>query len=72
MNSVIKDKIRKINEEIKDSSFLEKTTEEKIEMQKSFIEELDNRGNANIDANNRKISDLGSEIEIYMTENAGT
>ena len=72
MNSVIKDKIRKINEEIKDSSFLEKTTEEKIEMQKSFIEELENRGNANIDANNRKISDLGSEIEIYMTENAGT
>ena len=72
MNSVIKDKIRKINEEIKDSSFLEKTTEEKVEMQKSFIEELENRGNANIDANNRKISDLGSEIEIYMTENAGT
>ena len=72
MNSVIKDKIRKINEEIKDSSFLEKTTEEKIEMQKSFIEELENRGNANIDANNRKISDLGSEIEIYMTENART
>ena len=72
MNSVIKDKIRKINEEIKDSSFLEKTTEEKIEMQKSFIEELENRGNANINANKRKISDLGSEIEIYMTENAGT
>jgi DNA repair exonuclease SbcCD ATPase subunit len=72
MNSVIKDKIRKINEEIKDSSFIEKTTEEKIEMQKSFIEELENRSNANIDANNRKISDLGSEIEIYMTENART
>jgi len=72
MNSVIKDKIRKFNEEIKDSSFLEKSTEEKIEMQKSFIEELENRGNANIDSNNRKISDLTSEIETYINENSRT
>jgi DNA repair exonuclease SbcCD ATPase subunit len=72
MNCVIKDKIRKINEEIKDSSFLERTTEEKIEMQKSFIEELENRGNANINANKRKISDLDAEVGTYMTENAKT
>jgi DNA repair exonuclease SbcCD ATPase subunit len=72
MNSVIKDKIRKFNEEIKDLTFQEKSMEEKIEMQQSFIEELENRGNANIDSNNRKISDLTSEIETYMNENSKT
>jgi DNA repair exonuclease SbcCD ATPase subunit len=69
MNSVIKDKIRKINEEIKDSSFIEKTTEEKIEMQKSFIEELENRGNANINANKEKIAKLNTEIDNYEADN---
>jgi DNA repair exonuclease SbcCD ATPase subunit len=72
MNSVIKDKIRKFNEEIKDLTFQEKSMEEKIEMQQSFIEELENRGNANIDSNNRKISDLTSEIETYINENSKT
>ena len=72
MNSVIKDKIRKFNEEIKDLTFQEKSMEEKIEMQQSFIEELENRGNANIDSNNRKISDLTSEIETYINENSRT
>jgi DNA repair exonuclease SbcCD ATPase subunit len=67
MNSVIKDKIRKFNEEIKDSSFLEKSTEEKIEMQKSFIEELENRGNANINTNKEKIAKLDAEVADCMT-----
>ena len=70
MNSVIKDKIRKINEEIKDSSFLEKTTEEKIEMQKGFIEELENRGNDTIVANKEKITNLDKEIGNYMKDNS--
>ena len=70
MNSVIKDKIRKINEEIKDSSFLEKTTEEKIEMQKSFIEELENRGKDTINANKEKIINLNKEIDNYMEDNS--
>lgn len=72
MNSVIKDKIRKINEEIKDLSFLEKSTEEKIQMQKSFIEELENRGNANINANNEKIEKLNSEVDIFIHANVST
>jgi DNA repair exonuclease SbcCD ATPase subunit len=70
MNSVIKDKIRKINEEIKDSSFLEKTTEEKIDMQKGFIEELENRGNNTIVANKEKITNLDKEIGNYMKDNS--
>jgi DNA repair exonuclease SbcCD ATPase subunit len=70
MNSVIKDKIRKINEEIKDSSFLEKTTEEKIDMQKGFIEELENRGNNTIVANKEKITNLDKEFVYYMKDNS--
>jgi DNA repair exonuclease SbcCD ATPase subunit len=72
MNSVIKDKIRKITEDIKDCSFNEKSTKEKIEMQERFIEELENRGNANINANKEKIANLDKEVGIYMIENAKT
>jgi len=35
-------------------------------MQEEFIEELENRGNANINTNKRKISDLDGEISDYM------
>jgi hypothetical protein len=43
---------------------------DKVEMQKNFIEELENRGNANINANKEKITNLDAEVDIYMTENA--
>ena len=41
-------------------------------MQKNFIEELENRGNANIDANQEKIDKLNAEIGIYMRNNSVT
>ena len=42
-----------------------------MKMQKNFIEELENRGNANIDANNKKIDTLDQEVLLYMKENEG-
>jgi chromosome segregation ATPase len=39
-------------------------------MQQNFIEELENRGNANINANKEKITNLDNEVGIYLTENA--
>ena len=69
MNVLIKERIRGKKEEIKSLELKKETLKDKMKMQKSFIEELENRGNANINANQRKISDLDDEVGIYMTEN---
>ncbi len=51
MNSIIKDKIRIQKEQIKSLDLKKQNLKEKEQMQKNFIEELENRGNANINAN---------------------
>ena len=72
MNTIIKENIRTKKDEIKSLELKKQNLKDKVEMQKSFIEELENRGNANINANKRKISDLDDEVGTYMTENAKT
>ena len=72
MNTIIKEKIRTKKDEIKSLELKKQNLKDKVEMQKSFIEELENRGNSNINANKRKISDLDAEVGTYMTENART
>jgi RNase adaptor protein for sRNA GlmZ degradation len=42
---------------------------DKVNMQENFIEELENRGNANINANKQKVSNLSEEIEQHLGEN---
>jgi DNA repair exonuclease SbcCD ATPase subunit len=42
---------------------------DKVKMQEEFIGELENRGNANINANKEKIANLDKEIGDYMEEN---
>ena len=72
MNALIKEKIRSQKESIKSLDVLKENLKDKIHMQKNFIEELENRGNANINTNKRKISDLDVEVGVYMNENAFT
>jgi DNA repair exonuclease SbcCD ATPase subunit len=72
MNALIKEKIRLQKDEIKSLQLKKENLKDKVEMQKSFIEELENRGNANINANQEKIVKLDAEVGIYMTENART
>jgi DNA repair exonuclease SbcCD ATPase subunit len=72
MNLVIKEKIRSIKEEIKTLELKKESLNDKVKMQKEFIEELENRGKDNINNNNRKISDLMTEIELHMKENSVT
>jgi len=69
MNNLIKDKIRTQKEKIKSLDFKKENLKDKIKMQETFIEELENRGNANIDSNNRKITDLDSEIGNHIEDN---
>jgi DNA repair exonuclease SbcCD ATPase subunit len=72
MNNLIKDKIREKKDQIKSLELKKETLKDKMKMQQSFIEELENRGNANINANQQKITNLDAEVGIYMTENAKT
>lgn len=72
MNSLIKDKIREKKDQIKSLDLKKETLKEKMKMQQNFIEELENRGNTNISTNKRKISDLDTEIELYIKENSRT
>jgi DNA repair exonuclease SbcCD ATPase subunit len=70
MNLVIKEKIRSIKEEIKTLELKKESLNDKVKMQEDFIEELENRGNANINANKEKIANLDREVGVYMVDNA--
>ena len=72
MNNLIKDKIREKKDQIKSLDLKKETLKDKMKMQESFIEELESRGNANINANQEKIAKLDAEVGVYMTENAHT
>ena len=70
MNNIVKDKIRERREQVKSLDLKKENIKDKIKMQESFIEELESRGNANINTNKEKITNLDSEVGIYMSENA--
>ena len=72
MNNIIKDKIREKKDQVKSLELKKENLKDKMKMQQSFIEELENRGNANINTNQEKITKLDAEVGIYMTENART
>jgi DNA repair exonuclease SbcCD ATPase subunit len=70
MNVLIKEKIRLLREDVKVLELKKESFLDKVKMQQNFIEELENRGNANINANKEKIANLNSEIGNYMEENS--
>jgi len=70
MNNLIKENIRTKKDQIKSLDLKKETLKDKMKMQQNFIEELENRGNANIDANNKKIDKLDQEVLFYMKENS--
>lgn len=69
MNTLVKEKIRTEREQIKLLEINKSNLKEKIEMQKNFIEEIENRGNENIKRNNSKIEKLDQELTQYITQN---
>ena len=69
MNGFIKDILREKKDQIKSLDLKKSNIKDKIKMQENFIEELENRGNANIESNKNKISDLNDEIDQQISEN---
>ena len=69
MSNLIKDKIREKKEQSKSLDLKKQTIRDKMRMQQDFIEELESRGNANINANKEKIGKLDDEVVHYMDQN---
>jgi len=71
MNNILKEYVREKKNQVKSLDLKKETLRDKMKMQKNFIEELENRGNANIDSNKKKIDTLDQEVLLYMKENSG-
>jgi len=72
MNNIVKDKLREKREQVKSLDLRKENIKDKMKMQEDFIEELENRGNANINANKEKIAKLDNEVGSYIGENSKT
>ena len=69
MNSVIKDKIRILREDVKINNLKKETLLEKVSMQENFIEDIESRGKENISFNEHKIASLLTEENNLMNDN---
>jgi DNA repair exonuclease SbcCD ATPase subunit len=69
MNAVIKDRIKNTNDKIKELSLKQSMTEEKVEMQKEFIESIEKSGNENIEKKKDKITSITTYIDQLTAEN---
>jgi DNA repair exonuclease SbcCD ATPase subunit len=72
MNTIIKEKIKALKDEIKTFELKRESLKDKVDMQKNFIEQLENRGKDKINLNNNKISNLMEEIDLYLNDNKTT
>ena len=70
MNAVIKDRIKNTNDKIKELSLKQSMTEEKVEMQKEFIESIEKSGKENIEKKKDKITSITTYIDQLSAENA--
>jgi len=66
MNSILKDKIRMVKEDIKVLDLKKESLTDKVQMQVNFIEELENRGKQNIKDKENKILGLLNEEKDLM------
>ena len=69
MNNLIKDKIRGLREEIKVLDLKKESLNDKVRMQKNFIEELELRGKENIKSKETKIQNILVEENDLMNNN---
>ena len=69
MNTLIKDKIRMVREEVKTFELKKESLKDKAEMQESFIKELEEQGKNNIQEKDNKIKVLGIEVDTHMEHN---
>ena len=69
MNSVVKDKLRHLRDDIKILELRKENLTDKVSMQKKFIEEIESRGKQDIKEKVEKKDKFGSEIITLTTQN---
>ena len=72
MNGILKDKIRMVKEDIKVLDLKKESLTDKVQMQENFIEELENQAAQNIESKKKKVTELLTETDLYMKQNAVT
>ena len=70
MNTLVKEKIRSIKDEIKVLDLKKESLQDKVNMQGNFIEELENRGKENIKDKKEKINQLFREEGNWINVNS--
>lgn len=69
MNTVVKEKIKLKNDDVKELLSSKRITEERISMQKDFIKSIEDDGQKNIAQKKEKIKSLKNNIKILNEEN---
>jgi DNA repair exonuclease SbcCD ATPase subunit len=69
MNTLIKEKLRGVKEEVRTFELKKESLKDKVEMQKNFIKEMESRGKQNIQDKNDKIHKLNLEIDLKVEQN---
>jgi len=72
MNSLIKDKIREIKEEVRTLDLKKESLNDKVAMQKNFINELESESQGRIEDNKKKMRSIGDEICVLINQNEHT
>ena len=68
MGLMLRERIRGSNERLRELSIRNNLVEEKIDMQKSFIEELEASGKKDISEKKKKLKEINGEINAYEGE----
>ena len=69
MNALIRDKIKDVRDEIKTLDLKKESLNDKVKMQKNFIDELESESQGRIESNRDKITTLFTESDQYVSEN---
>ena len=69
MNTLIKEKIRGVKEELKTFELKKESLKDKVEMQQNFIKELEEQGKNNIAESKKKSDSLGDEVCVLIMHN---
>jgi DNA repair exonuclease SbcCD ATPase subunit len=68
MNGILKDRVRSCNEVIREASIRKDMVEDKIEMQESFIKDIEKSGKERIDRKEKQVETLHGEVHEIMDE----
>ena len=72
MNALIRDKIKDIRDEIKTLDLKKESLNDKVAMQKNFINELESESQGRIEDNKKKMRSIGDEICVLINQNEHT